>query len=179
MSDVAETPERTTRGSRLSPEDAVAVLASATAIPTGRPGRTTATSFTGVDPHGAAVVVRIAAPSAILALSTSCDGCQDLAAVVAEGVEGFDVFGLLRPARDESSRAQVAAFTRHGGRWVIGHEGFDALEIASPPFFCVLDESGLVVVEGVAFGREHLEAHLARARAGVPRPDSVRLRPGG
>jgi hypothetical protein len=179
MSDEAVTPERTTSTSWLTPEDAAAVLASATPIPTGRPGRTTATSFGGVDAHGEPVVVRIAAPSVFLALSTSCDGCQELASIVVDGIEGFEVLGLLRPARDEASQAQMTAFTQRGGRWVVGDEGFDALDAGSPPFFCVVEPSGLVVVEGVAFGREHLESHLARVRAGAPRPDSVRLRPGG
>lgn len=113
----------------------------------------------------------------VLALSTTCDGCRELADVVRGGIAGFEVLGLLRRPPGPLASSDVAAFTGTTGRWVLGDDGFDALDVGSAPFFCVLDGTGDVLVEGVAFGRAHLEEHCARVRSGAPKPDSVRLRP--
>jgi hypothetical protein len=160
---------------RLTPEEAAAAFASATPIPTGRGPRMVRTTFHGVDAGGTAVSVRITGPTVVVALSTTCDGCRDLAEVVRGGVEGFEVLGVLRPPRESVTSTDVAVFVGSTGHWVIGDDAFEALDITSAPFFCVLDASGACQVEGVALGRAHVEEHLVRVLAGTPKPDSVRL----
>src|SRR5271168_2002612 len=104
MSNDITAPETKSSVSRLSPEAAAAVLVSASPIPIGRPGRTTATSLGGIDLQGVDITVRIASKTVVLALSTSCDGCRELAAVVADGIDGFEVLGLLRAPKDKASQ---------------------------------------------------------------------------
>ena len=69
------------------------------------------------------------------------------------------------------------AFTAAGGHWLVGDDAFDALDVRTAPFFCVLDDHGTVVVEGVAFGRAHLEDALRARRARRAAPRGVRLDP--
>jgi hypothetical protein len=161
---------------RLTPEEAASVLERARPIPTQRGPRQVRTTFEGVDPAGARTSVQIAGPTVVLALSTTCDGCRELAEVVADGIEGFDVVGLLRSPSEPPPAGEGTLWGR-GGRWVLGDDALDALDISSAPFFVVVDATGDVLVEGIALGRAHLDEHLARVLAGAPRPDSVRLHP--
>lgn len=162
---------------RLTPEEAATVLARAEPIPTGRGARRVKASFGGLDPAGAPTVVHLERATVVVALSTTCDGCRELSSLVAAGVPDFDVVGILRPPRPPVSRSDLAAFTAAGGRWVVGDEAFEVLDAGAPPFFCVIGSDGDVVVEGVTFGRGHLDEHLARVRAGAPRPDAARPTP--
>jgi hypothetical protein len=131
----------------------------------------------GTDPTGAAIVLPIGAPTLVLALATTCDGCVELAGVVRDGVDGFVVVGLLRPPDGGLPDPGVDRFVGPSGHWVLGDSAFASLGVTSAPFFCVLDEHRTVLVEGVAFGRAHLVEHCARALAGRPTPDAVRLSP--
>lgn len=162
---------------RLSPEEAASALAGAEPVPTRRGSRQVRTAFEGFDPSGTPITVRVTGPTVVLALSMTCDGCRELADVVREGVAGLDVVGILRLPREKEDRGAVIAYVGKSGRWVLGDDGFEAIDVRSAPFFCVLDERGEVLVEGVAFGKAHLIEHCARALAGVPEPDAVRLAP--
>jgi hypothetical protein len=161
---------------RLTPEEAAAALANATPIPTHRGIRTVRTAFRGMDVDGLPTSVQITGPTVVVALSTTCEGCRDLADVVRTGVEGFEVVGVLRSPSGQVTPSDVLAFVGSTGRWVLGDDAFEALDIRSAPFFCVLDATGDVHLEGVALGRAHVEAHLARVLGGSPKPDAVRLR---
>jgi hypothetical protein len=162
---------------RLSEEEAAAALARATPIPASRRApRQLRTSLQGLDPSGAPTAIQLAAPSLLVFLSTSCDGCRDLAQLVREGATGFEVVGLLRAPPGGLPCEEVSGFVGTQGRWLLGDDAFEAFEVQKGPFFCILDESGSLVLEGVAFGRTHVAEHCARVLAGVPVPDAVRLR---
>jgi hypothetical protein len=111
----------------------------------------------------------------VVFLSTSCDGCVDLAQLVREGTAGFDVLGVLRVPPGGLPSEEVATFVGTEGRWLLGDDAFEAFEVSSAPFFCIIDAAGTLVVEGVAFAESHVEDHCARVLAGEPRPDAVRL----
>lgn len=155
-------------------------MASATPIPSGRtPSRSVRTTLSGMDLSGRPVLVALEGPTLVVALSTTCDGCRDLAELVRAGSASVAVLGVLRAPLAGLPDAEVAAFCETSGRWVLGDDPFDALEVRAAPYFCLIDAQGTVVIEGVAFGRSHVEAHVERALEGRPRPDAVRLRPEG
>ena len=164
--------------SRLGPDEAAAAAARAVPIPLDRPPRVVAGPLRGRDPSGTAVERALTSVTLVVFCSTTCDGCRDLARLVAEGVDGMAVIGAMRAPAGGLPDEEVAAFTLDGGTWFIGDEAFAAVGVGAAPFFCVLDASGAVVVEGVALGRAHVEGHVAAARAGRARPDQVRLSPG-
>jgi hypothetical protein len=160
---------------RLTPEEAAAVLARAEPLDAGRPaGRRVRSPLRGRAPDGDELEVGLDTKTVVLLLSTSCDGCRDLAELVAAGVDGAATVGVLRPATDALPDAVIDTFTGAGGCWLLGDDPFDALAVHATPFFCVVD-AGSIVVEGVAFGRAHVEAHVVRALAGEPQPDAVWL----
>lgn len=152
-------------------------MARAEPIPTGRPPRAVRTVLDGVDRAGRPLVVSLVGPSLVVFLSTTCDGCRDLAGLVADGALGISVLGVLRAPDGGLPDRDVDAFVVAGGRWLLGDDPYAAFDVRTGPFFCVVDAGGTLVLEGVGFGREHVEAHVARALAGDPRPDAVRLRP--
>jgi hypothetical protein len=161
----------------LSEEEAAAAVARATPIAPGRPApRRPRSVLTGLDPTGAPVGARLEGPSLVLFLSTSCDGCADLAQMVREGTAGFDVLGVLRVPPGGLPSEEVATFVGAGGRWLLGDDAFEAFDVYKGPFFSVVDETGRLVVEGVALGRDHVVEHCANALAGVPEPGGLRLR---
>jgi hypothetical protein len=163
---------------RLTPEEAAAVLASATPIPSGRaPSRTVRTTLDGEDPTGRASQRSLSVPTLVVFLSTTCDGCSDLAELVRRGDGTTEVLGVLRRPAAGLPDGAVDAFVGHGGAWLLGDDPFDALDVRSAPYFCLLDAKGTVLIEGVAFGSTHVEDHVARALAGRPTPDAVRLTP--
>jgi hypothetical protein len=163
---------------RLTPEEAAAAVASATPIPSGRPAaRPVRTSFEGEDLDGRPVRVALDEPTLVVLLSTTCDGCRDLAELVRSGSPHLAVLGVLRAPVGGLPDAATTAFAGSAGRWVLGDDAFVALDVVSAPYFCLIDVRGSCVVEGVAFGRSHVEAHVVRALEGHPRPDAVRLRP--
>jgi hypothetical protein len=165
---------------RLTPEEAAAALASAEPIPAGRaPARAVRRAFHGEDPEGRHTAVEIDEPTLVVFLSTTCDGCRDLADLVRDDALPIAVLGVLRAPAGEVTAAAIRAFTGASRRWLLGDDPFDALEVRGGPYFCLLDGRGTVVVEGVAFGRAHVEAHVATALDGRPAPDAVRLRPDG
>jgi hypothetical protein len=153
-------------------------MTSATPIPSGRAAaRTVRTTLAGEDLDGRPARVSLDVPTLVVVLSTSCDGCRDLAELVRSGAPSVGVLGVLRAPPEGLPDDEVAAFCGTRGRWLLGDDPFDALEVRFAPYFCLLDAKGAVVVEGVAFGRSHVEAHVERALEGRPRPDAVRLRP--
>ncbi len=165
---------------RLTPEEAAAAMASATPIPSGRAAsRTVRTTLVGEDPGGRSVRVLVDHPTLVVVLSTTCDGCRDLAELVGDGSSSVAVLGVLRSPVGGLPDDEVAALCGTGGRWVLGDDPFEALDVRAAPYFCLVDAHGTVVVEGVAFGRSHVEAHVERALEGRPRPDAVRLAPEG
>jgi hypothetical protein len=153
------------------------VLETAVPLPSGRPpGRSVRLTVSGTDPRGVAVSRSLAGACAVVFLSTTCDGCRDLAELVREGTDGASVLGVLRGPQGGLPSPEVTAFTGETGEWLLGDDPFEALDVRSAPFFCIVVD-GVVLVEGVAFGRSHLEVHLRRVQAGAPLPDSVRLDP--
>jgi hypothetical protein len=155
-------------------------MASATPIPTGRAAsRTVRTTVAGEDLDGRPARVSLGAPTLVLILSTTCDGCRDLAGLVRSGSLSVAVLGVLRAPPGGLPDDEVAAFCGTKGRWLLGDDPFDALDVRSAPYFCLLGAQGTVAVEGVAFGRSHVEAHVECALLGRPRPDAVRLGPEG
>jgi hypothetical protein len=165
---------------RLTPEKAAAAMASATPIPTGRrASRRVRTMFEGEDVEGRPVHVELDEPTLVVIVSTTCDGCRDLAELVRSGSPTVAVLGILRAPPDGLPDKGISTFAGIGGRWVLGDDPFDALDVVSAPYFCLVDAHGSCVIEGVAFGRSHVEAHVARTLDGRPRPDAVRLRPEG
>ena len=101
-----------------------------------------------MDPSGTPVQLHPHGQTLVLFLSTSCDGCRDLAALVREGVAGFRVAGVLRAPESGLPDQAVDAFVGDRGEWVLGDDPFAALDVRSAPFFCVLDATGAIVVEG-------------------------------
>jgi hypothetical protein len=162
---------------RLTPREAAEAIASATPIPSGRAPRRVRTTLEGAGLDGRPTQVSLDVLTLVVVLSTTCDGCRDLAELVRCESPAVAVLGVLRAPPGGLPDAEVEAFTGTAGRWVLGDDPFDALDVRSAPYFCLVDKDGDVVVEGVAFGRSHLEAHVARALQGEPRPDAVRLRP--
>jgi hypothetical protein len=154
------------------------VLATARPIPPGRlPARGVRTTLSGHDPTGRPMRRSLDTPTLVVFLATTCDGCHDLAELVRSGVAGIEVLGVLRRPSSGLPDAEVDAFIGSSGAWLCGDDPFEALDIRSGPYFCLLDATGTVVVEGVAFGRAHVEEHVAHAVAGRPRPDAFRLSP--
>jgi hypothetical protein len=163
---------------RLSKEEAAAALSRAVPIPEGRRApRRPRTALRGLDPRGVPREARLEVPGLVLFLSTTCDGCRELAELVREGVAGCDVIGALRLPPEGLPSEATASFIGDGGRWLLGDDAFDAFDVRAAPFFCVIDAAGSVAVEGVAFGRGHVVEHCGRVLAGAPRPDAVRLDP--
>lgn len=161
---------------RLSEEEAAAASARATPIPAGhRAPRRPRTALRGLDPRGADLETQLDGASLVVFLSTTCDGCRDLARLVREGVSGLSVLGVLRVPPGGLPSEAITSFVGDEGRWLLGDDPFEAFEVRSAPFFCILDATGTLVVEGVAFGANHIEDHCARVLAGVSRPDTVRL----
>jgi hypothetical protein len=163
---------------RLTPEEAAAVLASATPISPGRvPSRAVRTTLVGEDETGRASQRSFNGPTLVVFLSTTCDGCRDLAELVRRGRGATEVLGVLRRPVSGLPDAAVDAFVGRSGAWLLGDDAFDALDVRSAPYFCLVDATGTVLIEGVAFGSAHVEDHVARALAGRPAPDAVRLTP--
>lgn len=158
---------------RLSADEAAAVAARAVPIPSGAAARAIGPeALCGTDPTGSPMVVALGRPTVLVFVKQDCDGCIELAQLVRDGIEGFEVVGVLRelPGPDAA-----IGHRRDDGTWLVGPGAFDVMAVTSAPFFVVLDEARRVVVEGVALGRDHLVAHCARAAAGESRPDVVRL----
>jgi hypothetical protein len=68
----------------------------------------------------------------------------------------------------------IDEFVGEAGRWLIGDDPFEALDVRSTPFFCIV-EGNCVHLEGVAFGAQHLAEHCERYLRGTATPDAVRL----
>jgi len=163
---------------RLTKDEAAAAVASAMPIPSGQPpGRSVRTAFEGEHPAGHRTSASLDATSLVLFLSTTCDGCVDLAGLVRRGLPDAAVLGVLRRPLGGLPDAHVDAFVGDGGRWLVGDDPFVALDVRSAPFFCLIGAEGTVLIEGVAFGAAHVEAHVDDALAGRPRPDAGRLEP--
>lgn len=160
---------------RLDPESAAEVLKRAEPIPVDRPAVQAPRVLHGVDLAGSALVVQLDRPTVAIFLSTGCDGCDELAALVRAGVDGFQVVGVLRPLSGEPDEAR-RAFAGTGGTWLVGDEPFEALQVRTAPFFSVVAD-GVVVCEGIGFGASNLLEHLDRVRAGNPGSDLRRLDP--
>jgi hypothetical protein len=120
-------------------------------------------------------MLQLTGASLVVFLSTTCDACSDLASLVREGAVGFSVLGVLRVPTGGLPSDETSSFVGSGGRWLLGDDAFEAFEVSSAPFFCIIDAAGTLVVEGVAFAESHVEDHCARVLAGEPRPDAVRL----
>jgi len=162
---------------RLDPDEAAAVIAGATPIPSARPPRVLRASIAGRDPSGSPVECALTEGRwLVIFSSTTCDGCSQLAGLVADGTPGIAVLGAMREPESGLPDDAVSAFTAMGGRWVLGDAPFAALGVHAAPFFCVL-EHGTVVLEGIPLGRAHVEAHVARTLSGRPLPDAVWLTP--
>lgn len=153
------------------------MLASASPEDVHRPPRSVGATLVGVDPAGRRSQASLDSPTLVVFVSTTCDGCRDLAELVGRGAPGVAVLGVLREPADGLPDDAVEAFVRPGGAWLLGDHAFDVLGVRSAPYFCLLDATGTVVVEGVAFGAAHVEDHVARALGGTPKPDAVRLSP--
>ena len=165
---------------RLSEEEASAALWRATPLPSGHDvPRMARRTLGGLDPTGVESEVHLDGPTVVVFVSTTCDGCRDLARLVREGVDGFAVLGALRIPPGGLPSDETSRFMDGEGHWILGDDAFDAFQVRSAPFFCILDATGSIVVEGVAFGASHVTEHCARVIAGEPRPDSVRLIPEG
>ncbi len=162
---------------RLTPAEAEAALASATPLRSDRPPRRVRTTFEGADVAGAHELVRITCPTLAVFVSTTCDGCRELVGLVADHDIPLEVLGALRAPRGGLPDPAITEFTGASGSWCLGDDAFEAFEVWSAPYFCLVDGEGAVVVEGVALGRAHVEEHVQRALEGRPRPDTVRLRP--
>ncbi len=117
-------------------------------------------------------MVQFAGTSLVVFLSTTCDGCRDLACLVREGVGGVSVLGVLRVPPGGLPSGELSSFVGAKGRWLVGDDAFEAYEVSSAPFFVIVDAAGDVVVEGVALGRRDVAEHCARVLAGAP--DAVR-----
>jgi hypothetical protein len=164
---------------RLTGEEAAAVMARAVPIPSGVDGRVRAPRRTlaGVGLDGCAVDVELQGPCVVVFLSTTCDGCKDLVSLVRDGAEGFEVLGVLRVPETGLPDPDVSEFCGPEGTWLLGDDTFAALDVRAAPFFCIVDADGQVAVEGVAFGRSHVEGHCADVARGEPRPDVIRFLP--
>ena len=163
---------------RLTKHEAAAAAASAIPIPSGQPpDRSVRTALVGEDPAGHRASASLEAPTLVLFLSMTCDGCADLADLVRNGIPDAAVLGVLRRPVGGLPDVEVDAFVGDGGRWLLGDDPFLALDIRSGPFFCLIGEGGSVLIEGVAFGATHVGAHVVDAIAGRPRPDAARLEP--
>jgi hypothetical protein len=160
---------------RLSKEEAAAALGRAVPIASERRVRQPRSVLQGLDPLGAVIEARLVGASLVVFLSTTCDGCRDLAGLVREGVEGFDVLGVLRVPTDGLPDDGISSFVGTKGRWILGDDAFEAFEVRAAPFFCILDATGSLGVEGVALAASHVADHCARVLAG-PTPPGV-LRP--
>jgi len=159
---------------RLSKEEAAAALGRAVPIASEHRPRRPRSVLQGVDPLGAVTESRLAGASLVVFLSTTCDGCRDLADLVREGVEGFDVLGVLRVPTGGLPDDGISSFVGTGGRWILGADAFEAFEVRAAPFFCILDATGTLAVEGVALGASHVADHCARVLAGPTPPYAVR-----
>jgi hypothetical protein len=147
-------------------------------IPTGREGRGVRTELVGATPSGTATAWSRTSLGLVLFLSTTCDGCRDLAELVRSGIGGFDVLGVLRAPVGGLPSVAIDEFVGHSGHWLIGDDPFLALDVRSAPFFCIVEEA-CVQLEGVAFGALHVAEHCERYLAGTVRPDAVRIDPEG
>lgn len=107
----------------------------------------------------------MSSPTLVVFVAAACDACRELASLVATGLEGLEVLGAVR-ADDVGLARGVGA-----GRWLVGDHAFDALEVRSAPFFCLLDGDG-ARTEGVAFGAAYVVEACARSASG-----QVALRP--
>jgi hypothetical protein len=163
---------------RLTPAEAAAALVAAIPIDERRPPRRVRTTIEGVDLHGDRERLCVTSPTLVVFVSTTCDGCVELVGLVRTHDLPLGVVGALRAPASGLPDAGITRFTGTSGRWVLGDEAFEAFEVSSAPYFCLVDGEGTVIVEGVALGRAHVEDHVRRALEGRPRPDSVRLRPG-
>jgi hypothetical protein len=162
--------------SRLSEDEAARIAARAQPLPSapGVPG-THVPEIVGAAPDGGATRVLIDRTTVVVFASTTCEGCAELAALVAQGMPDALVVGVLRVPVGGLPDPLVDQFTAGGGRWVLGDQPFGALSVTSTPFFCVLDERGELVHEGVGFGRAHVEEQLEALRQGTARRDYVRF----
>jgi hypothetical protein len=150
------------------------VLHDAVPIATGRGGRVVRTDLVGVTPSGVATSWTRSSRVLVLFLSTTCDGCRDLAELVRSGLDGFDVLGVLRTPVDGLPAVAIDEFVGGSGHWLVGDDPFVALDVRSAPFFCIV-EGSRVLLEGVAFGTQHVREHCERLLAGTGAPESVRL----
>ena len=126
-------------------------------------------------PDGSRATERIEGPTVVLFLSTTCDGCAELAGLVRSGIDGYATVGMLRAPDAGLPDDAVTAFVGAGGRWLVGDAAFDAFDVRSGPFFCVIDARGETVLEGIAFGSEQVAGHCAAVANGTSTPDAVRL----
>jgi hypothetical protein len=162
---------------RLTPEEAAAALANAAPIPAGKgPRRLARSSIAGwsVDGEPVEIAISTSTRTLLVIVSIHCEGCRDLVGLVRDGIDGFEVVGVMRSPAGPLPDPGVSAFVGRGGTWVLGDDAFDLLDAFAAPFFCVVDAAG-VVVEGVALGAEHVREHCQCVLEGSPRPDSVRL----
>lgn len=150
---------------RLGDADAEAVLASASPLLEDRAQRVVASrALRGVDPSGAPVEATLGPRTLLVFVKLDCDGCHELAGLVRDGLEGCDVLGAMRVPGGGLPDARVDELTGARGRWLLGEEPFEALDVRSAPFFCVLDGDRRVVVEGIAFSRADVAALAGAAR---------------
>jgi len=131
----------------------------------GGPRRAGVRQICGSDPKGRPSDVALRGLTAVVFVKTDCDGCAELAALVRDGIDGIDVIGAVRAPRRGLPDAELDALLGDRGRWVVGDQAFDSLDVRGAPFFCVLDANGDVLTEGLAFGRADIEARCAAALA--------------
>lgn len=161
---------------RLTPGEAAAALANAAPIPAGKgPRRLARSSVVGWSVDGRPVAIPISSPTLFVVASIDCEGCRELVGLVRDGLAGFDVVGAMRMPAGPLPDPGVSAFVGDRGTWVLGDDAFDLLDAFAAPFFCVVDATCDVLVEGVALGAGHVRDHCTRVLEGSPRPDSVRL----
>ncbi len=162
---------------RLTAEEASAVLARATPIPTTRgaaatrpaafvlaaPGATSKIDFTELEHR-----------VLLLFASGDCQGCEDLLGWPRDpahfGLEADDVVMVV--VRTPEERDALGE-----GLWASA-QAFEACRVAGAPFFVLLDPAyATVATEGVVWGLDSVTQAIAAARSGAPQVEVNRLEP--
>lgn len=122
-------------------------------------GRTVSLPVLGHDLEGAPASIAPGRRHLLVFVSPDCDGCRDLVALVERGqVLGVDVTGVLRRPAGGLPDPELAAFGARGGRWFVDEAAHGALQVRKGPYWCLLDERGAVLAEGLPLGEGDAEA---------------------